>query len=75
MNKAKILRASKALKRLETAQEHFNAAIDALSDVEVLAWAKENDVTIEPSKSKLRIEKLTVADSSMTPSKKEVKKP
>ncbi len=58
MNKANILRASKAFLRLENAQNSFNAAIDLLTDEEIIFWAKEIGVTIKPSETKLRIAKI-----------------
>jgi hypothetical protein len=59
MNKAKILRASKALWRLENAQKSFNESVDDLSDEELKTWAKQNDVKLEQSKTKERIKELT----------------
>jgi hypothetical protein len=66
MNKNKIFRASKALWALEKAQDNFNEAVGNLSDSEVIEWAKQNDVTIEPSEQKQRIQKLTLASSDVT---------
>ena len=57
MNKAKILKASKNLWKLETAQDHFNNAINELSDEELAVFIKENNVTIEPQPAKERIQK------------------
>ncbi|MFA5307092.1 MAG: hypothetical protein WC365_06605 [Candidatus Babeliales bacterium] len=62
INKATINRASKALWRLEDAQDKFNEAIENLSDEELKEWAEKNDVRIEASKQKERIVSLTESD-------------
>jgi hypothetical protein len=69
MNNAKITRATKALQRLETAQDKFNAAIDELTDEEVVVWVKANGVTFEPSKSKERIDSILKPAGEVTPRK------
>ena len=58
MNRAKITHASKTLQRLETAQSHFNDAVNDLSDEELAVFMQENGVTLEPSKAKERIKNL-----------------
>lgn len=58
MDKRKILRASRTLQRLENAQDKFNEAISDLSDEELAEWSIKNGVTIEPSKTKERIQKI-----------------
>lgn len=67
MNKAKILRASKALWRLEEAQDKFNEAVNELSNEELKTWAKQNDLRLEVSKTKERIKNILEKPQMVVP--------
>ncbi len=58
MNKRKILRATRALHRLENTQDSFNEAVNDLTDEELAEWAKQNNVTFEDSETKQRIRRV-----------------